>query len=234
MNPFRSSRQHRVRRGGAGPRVGPALERLEDRALLTGGAGDTFAVVAGTIARPGGTAAVHLTIDQAHFRLPRQAFTLGVDVAPDAGSGLLPLIASVDDPHGNLIPQTFTSIYDPHLSHLAVASGQATRAALTPVSFFPGAPGKPATYTANVEAQGNSSGSFHFSFYLPGDANGDGVVNQADLRITERASGSRAGQARYNANADVNRDGRIGKIDISYVEQNMGVRIVAAPQVGIG
>jgi hypothetical protein len=211
---------------------GLGLERLEERALLTGGAGDNFAVVAGSIDKPNGSAAITLTIDPGHFRLPRQAFTLGVDVAPDTGSGLLPLIASVDDPHGNLIPQTFTSIYDPHLSHLAVASGKATRAALTPVTFFPDSPGKPATYTVNVEAQGNSSGKFHFSFYLPGDANGDGVVNATDLRLTQQANGSRVGQARYNPNADVNRDGRIGKIDVSYVEQNRGVQILASPVVG--
>jgi hypothetical protein len=225
MNPFRSSLARR-------PRAGFALERLEERALMTGGAGDTFAIVAGTIDRPGGTSTVQLTLDPAHFTLPRGVLALGVDIAPDAGSGLKPLIASVDDPHGNLIPQTFGSIYDPHLSHLAVASGQATRAVLTPVGFFPSDPLKPATYTVNVQAEGNSSGTFHLSFYLPGDANGDGVVNQADLRLTRRLFGAHAGQPRYSLGADVNRDGRIGKIDVAYVEQNMGVRTNLSPGGG--
>jgi hypothetical protein len=216
MDWFRSKGRRREARLG--------LEPLESRALLTGGS-DTFSVVSGVIDKPGGTASIPITIDSAHFTLPRQSLTLGVDVTPDPGSGLKPLISSVDDPHGNLIPQTFSSIYNPHLSHYAVASGEATRAVLTPVSFFPSQPGTPDTYTVNVTAQGNTSGSFHLEFYLPGDANGDGVVNQADLKLTKQLNGSHVGEPKYNINADVNRDGRIGKIDIAYVEQNMGVRI---------
>jgi len=218
MIPFRTSHPRRRRRGFG-------FDRLEPRALLTGGAGDTFSVVPGTIPQAGGTATVAFTLDPAHFTLPHQSLALGVDITPKPGSSLKPLISSIDDPHGNLIPQAFSSIYNPHLSHLAVASGAATRAVLVPVSFFPSAPGKPAAYTVNVAAEGNSSGGFLLSFYLPGDANGDGVVNQADLRLTRSALGTHVGQPGYNPSADVNRDGRIGKIDIAYVEQNMGVRI---------
>ena len=216
MDGFRSHGRRR--------KVGFGLEPLESRALLTGGV-DTFSVVSGVINTPGGTTSIPITIDSAHFTLPRHSLTLGVDVTPDPGSGLLPLISSVDDPNGNLIPQTFSSIYNPHLSHYAVASGEATRAVLTPVSFYPNQPGKPATYTVNVTAQGKSSGGFQLQFYLPGDANGDGVVNQADLKLTKQLNGSHVGEPNYNVNADVNRDGRIGKIDIAYVEENMGVRI---------
>src|SRR5438874_1726224 len=121
---FRSScRRHRK------TVLGP--EPLETREPLTGGH-NSFAIVSGVIDRPGGTSATQFTIDPAHYTLPRHTLTLGVDVTPDANSDLKPLISSVDDPHGNLIPQTFSSIYDPHLSHYAVASGAATRAVLTP------------------------------------------------------------------------------------------------------
>jgi hypothetical protein len=217
MKRFRSTLR-RLRKTQFGP------EPLESRELLTGGH-DSFSIVSGLIDKPGGTAAIPITIDAAHFTLPRHTMTLGVDVTPDPGSGLKPLISSVDDPSGNLIPQTFSSIYNPHLSHYAVASGQATRAVLTPVSSFPSGPNKPATYVVNVTAQGNTSGAFHLDFYLPGDANGDGVVNQADLKLTRQLNGTRVGDPSYDVNADVNRDGRIGKIDVSYVEQNMGVRV---------
>jgi hypothetical protein len=217
MDSFRSNSRRR-RKTGFCP------EALESRELLTGGH-DTFSIVSGVIDKPGGTAAISLTIDAANYTLPRHSFTLGVDVTPDPGSGLKPLISEVDDSHGNLIPQTFSSIYDPHLSHLAVASGQATRAVLTPVSFFPSDPNRPATYVVKVTAQGNTSGNFHLDFYLPGDANGDGVVDQADLRLTRQANGSHPGDPSYNLNADANRDGRIGKIDLAYVQQNMGVRV---------
>jgi hypothetical protein len=222
MSPFRSLPRRR-RKMEFGP------ERLETRALLTGGAGDTFAIIPGTIDKPGGTAAIQFTIDPAHFTLPRHTFTLGIDVVPGPNSGLKPLITSVDDPHGNLIPQTFSSIYDPHLSPLAVASGQGTRAVLTPVSFYPNNPNKPATYVVNVTAEGNTSGTFQLDFYLPGDADGDGVVDQADLQLTRRAFGSHPGDPNFNVNADVNRDGRIGRIDLAYVQQNMGVSTTVSP-----
>jgi hypothetical protein len=213
-------------------RIWYGLERLEARELLTAGAGDTFAIAHGTIDQPGGTATVQLTIDAAHFTLPRHSFALGVDVAPSSGSGLLPRIASVDDPSGNLIPQTFSSIYNPHLGYLAVARGEATRAVLTPVSYSLAGPSKPATYTVNLQAEGNSTGGFTVSFYLPGDANGDGVVNQADLKLTRQLNGSHLGDSKYNLSADVNRDNRIGKIDIAYVEQNMGVATNLSPAAG--
>jgi hypothetical protein len=222
MNRFRSSLRGRRK-------TGYGLEPLETRELLTAGVGDSFAFVTGRIDKPGGTTAVSFTIDPAHFSLPRHTLTLGIDVAPAPNSGLLPLISSVDDPHGDLIPQTFTSIYDPHLSHLAVASGQATRAVLTPVSFYLHDSGRPATYVVNVTGEGNTSGPFQLDFYLPGDANGDGSVNKADLAATRQDYGSQAGDPSYTLAADVNRDGRIGQIDVAYVLQNMGVSTSITP-----
>ena len=52
------------------------------RALLSGGAGDTFALISGTIDKPGGTTAIQFTIDPAHFTLPRHTLALGIDVSP--------------------------------------------------------------------------------------------------------------------------------------------------------
>lgn len=206
-------------------------EALESRELLTGGAGNTFAIIPGSIDKPGGTAAVKFTIDPAHFKLPRRAFTLGIDVAPEPSSNLKPFIASVDDPHGNIVPQTFHSIYDPHLTHRQVANGQGTSAVLTPVTLFPHDPNKPATYTVNVVGESNSSGNFLLGFYLPGDANGDGTVDRSDLQIVKSELGVRANSPKYTLDADVNRDGRIGKIDLAYTLQNQGVSTDITPVV---
>src|SRR5262249_18209382 len=149
MNPFRSSNRRRAR-------VQLSAEALETRALLTGGAGNTFAIIPGTIDKPGDTVTVSFTIDPSHFTLPRKSLALGVDVAADPSApNLLPFIQSVTDPHGGLIPQTFHSIYDPHLSHKQVASGKGTSAVITPVKFFPDNPNKPATYTVQVTGEGS-------------------------------------------------------------------------------
>jgi hypothetical protein len=197
-------------------------EQLETRELLTGG-NNTFAIIPGTVSTANGTTAITFTISPSNFTLPRRALTLGIDVVAASGSTIKPLIASVDDPHGNLIPQTFHSIYDPHLSHYAVASGEGTSAVLTPVTLYPHGQTKPATYTVNVEAVGKTSGDFLLGFYLPGDANGDGTVNKADLQIVKSEQGVRSSSPNYNFYADANRDGRIGKIDLAYTLQNQGV-----------
>ena len=147
MNPSNSSSRRRRN-------LALGAEALESRELLTGGAGNTFAIIPGSITTAGGTTAIKITIDTTHFTLPRRAFTLGIDVVPASGSNVKPFILSVDDPHGNLIPQTFHSIYDPHLTHVQVANGQGTSAVLTPITLFPHNPNKPATYTVNVDGEG--------------------------------------------------------------------------------
>src|SRR5262245_33016332 len=64
----------------------PAGEHLEPRSLLTGGAGNIFALVSNTIEAPGGAAAHTFTIDPANFKIAKRSMTLGIDVAPMSGS----------------------------------------------------------------------------------------------------------------------------------------------------
>jgi hypothetical protein len=209
----------------------PQPELLEGRSLMTGGVGDTFAMIPGTISQAGGTTSISITIDPSAFTMPKGKMTIGIDIAPQSGSSVAPLIKSIDDPHGNVVPQAFTSIYNPHLSHAAVGAGAGTRAVLVPITQFPGQPARPTTYTVNVEAQSKTSGSFLLDFYLPGDANGNGTVEQTDLNIIRSVFGARAGQPTYNFDADVNRDGRIGPIDLAVARENLGVRTNVLPIV---
>src|SRR5207248_386682 len=46
-------------------------------------------------------------------------------------------------------------------------------------------------------------------FRLAGDANGDKKVNSSDLTIVNNAFGKSSGQAGFNANADLNVDGKV-------------------------
>lgn len=52
---------------------------------------------------------------------------------------------------------------------------------------------------------------------VPGDVNGDGVVNCADLAIVKAAFGTMLGEAGYDARADVNGDGVVNVLDLATV-----------------
>lgn len=211
--------------------VSPNPEVLESRSLMTGGAGDTFALVPGTVANPGGTAQIPITLDPSLFHLPKGRMVLGIDVVPKNGSTVEPLISKIENAHGQIVSQAIHTIYNPHLSHSAVARGAGTRAVLAPLTTFPHQPTRPVTYTVNIQGVNRTSGDFLIGFYLPGDANGDGVVDQSDVQLVKSLLGAKAGDNRYNFDADVNRDGRIGPIDVAYTTQNLGVQTVVSPLV---
>jgi hypothetical protein len=221
MNPPNSSSRRRTQ-------AQPRAEALESRSLLTGGTGNTLAIIPATISQPGGTAVVSFTIDPKLFTAPKGAFALGIDVAPAGSSTVQPYIKSVNNPQNQIIPQAFHSIYNPHLSHGAVARGVGTRAVLTPVVVDPT---KTLTYSVTIQGQNHTSGNVLVGFYLPGDATGDGVVDQSDIAAIKAALHSRAGQNNYNFDADANRDGRIGSIDLAYAEQNLGVSTTVSPVI---
>ena len=205
-------------------------EMLESRRLLTGGFGNTFAIARTTIPDTNGTAQVSYTIDPTLFTLPKRKFALGIDVAADSNSTAQALITSVNDSTGAVVPQTFHSIYDPHLTHAQVAAGSGTSAVITPAKLFPNR-NDPVTYTVTTTAKNNTSGPVLVGFFLPGDANGDGKVDQTDIATIKSELGSVSGDSRYTFDADTNRDGRIGLIDLVAARQNLGVATTVTPVV---
>jgi hypothetical protein len=209
----------------------PCAEALEGRSLLSAGVGDTFALIPATIAKPGGTTAVQFTINPSEWTLPRHALTLGIDVAAAPSSTVKPFIESIDNPHGAIVPQAFHSIYDPHVTHAQVANGAGTSAMIVPISLRPHDFQSPVTYTVNVQGQSNTSGAFLLDFYLPGDVNGDGAVNAQDIALVKQSLNSVAGDNRYNFDADANRDGRVGQIDLAFTRQNQGVATIVQPSL---
>ena len=52
---------------------------------------------------------------------------------------------------------------------------------------------------------------------VPGDVNGDGVVDCLDLELVKAAFGTKTGQTGFNASADVNHDGVVNVLDLSFV-----------------
>jgi len=57
---------------------------------------------------------------------------------------------------------------------------------------------------------------------IPGDVNGDKVVNIADLVSVALVFGTRVGGPGYNSNMDVNLDGIINILDLTYVAARFG------------
>ncbi len=186
MNPFKRAprRRHQVQ---------PGAEALETRQLLTGGAGNTFAIIPSTIDTPNGTVSVSFTLDQTHFTRPKGKVAMGIDVVPDPAGTLKPLISSVTDPHGDVVPQTIHAIYDPTVKHRQVANGRTTSAVISPITSFPSDATAPVTFTTQVQSTAKTTGKFLLGFYLPGDANGDGSVDKADLKIVKAQRGGQSG-----------------------------------------
>ncbi len=85
--------------------------------------------------------------------------------------------------------------------------------------------------TASTTSGTATNGDYLLGYYLPGDADGDGIVNQNDLRAIAAAMGSKAGDARYNFEADANRDGKIDSKDLALAKQNLGVQTKIQPSV---
>src|SRR5215212_1661697 len=75
-------------------RAVPSPEALETRSLLTGGAGNTFALVPGTIAQAGGAVAQRFTIDPSHLSRSAGRPIIGIDITAQEPSQIDPRIAS--------------------------------------------------------------------------------------------------------------------------------------------
>ena len=101
------------------------------------------------------------------------------------------------------VPGTF--VYTPPASTiLAAGNSQALAVTFTPSDGvdYNGA-------TASVLINVNSR------VPIPGDLNGDGVVDCNDLNIIKAAFGKKAGQAGFDARADLNGDGIVNVVDLS-------------------
>ncbi len=73
-----------------------------------------------------------------------------------------------------------------------------------------------------VKGLDHTTGQYLLGFYLPGDANGDGTVNNTDITTIKSLIGDSATNSNYNFDADVNRDGIINHQDVKLAEQTLG------------
>ncbi len=77
-----------------------------------------------------------------------------------------------------------------------------------------------------VDLAGNPStmDTLPFTVTLPGDVNGDGVVDQLDIAAVEAAFGVRSGASGYHAPLDLNSDQIINAADLLWLYRHLGDR----------
>jgi hypothetical protein len=180
-----------------------------------------------TVGQAGGTAAVGFTISPDLFTVPRGKVVLGLDVSAQPGSNVSPRVNAVQDAQGRIHPVVH-AVYDPSVQS-QLGGKTETSAATVTISAPVRAHGKLVHDAVIVTGTNQSTGSLRLGFYLPGDANGDGVVTQSDIKAIRAAMGAKYGASNYNLSLDANRDGRIDAADVAIARRNLGVRTTVNP-----
>jgi hypothetical protein len=198
----------------------------------------------GTVSNPGQVSSLSFKIDPALFTPAANGRILvGIDVAsatpPSATantsnipvSTFKPQVISVTDASGRLIPiQHFR--YDPKIARANHLGSTPTTAAL--VMLKVPSSGQPATdYSVQIKGLQGSTGQYLVGFYLPGDANGKGVVNKTDITTIKTLMGDNATNKNYNFDADLNRDGIINRQDLQLGRENLGASTKVIPVVSV-
>lgn len=210
-------------------------EALEVREMMTGGVGDTFAILPATIKTAGGHTTVSFALDPKLFTSTKKgnkSFVLGIDVAANSSGTARPVVESVTTPDGKKLAVQHAT-FDPSVTRTGVqADNKMSSAALVTIPGLPTKAGK-TVYKVNIAATNKTSGDVLVGFYLPGDATGTGTVNQASINATQYAMGTNANDTtgKYSFDADANRDGRINKKDMKIVQQNVGIATTVSPVI---
>lgn len=234
MNKSASSRRKRAQ-------VAPAPESLETRDLMATGAGNTFALISGTLAQVSESNNVPVEVRRDQFSIGRnQTIILGVDVVGQRTSKLDPYIVSLEDRQGDPIKPPVVDTGGPSRSRPNPATTTTSTATQTPSSrnnaklfTVHGSNITNTGYEINVEVaakpQTTGTGGFIVGFYLPGDVNGNAMVDPQDLRLIRNAMNSP--QSQYLFDADADRDGKINRFDMQIARANLGAATTVQPLI---
>jgi hypothetical protein len=233
-----SNEMPRVRR-----RRGLTPELLEDRMVLSSGQGSTFAIVPAAITTAGQATSTSFKIDPSLFTPNAHGkLTLGIDVTAVGSRSasstsntptatVAPEVMSITSSTGQVIRAQHTHYYPKiaKANHLGNAPTSAVLFTIKP----PASGQAPATYTVQVKGLDHTTGQYLLGFYLPGDASGDGTVNQTDITTIKSLMNDTATNSNYNFDADVNRDGVINRQDVKLAQEAMGESTKVSPVVSV-
>ena len=170
-----------------------ASKRWKNARLMSAGMGNTFAIIPGAVDHGGPGLVGPVQGRPGQFTPARGARSSWGSTSPRIRSSTIkPQIVSVTNAErrqvaaaGPSLRSTATSIVKAN----KLARAPVSSAVLTTISVPEGRPA-PAIYTVQVKGHGRSTGNFLLGFYLPGDANGDGKVDQTDLQTIMSELGS--------------------------------------------
>jgi hypothetical protein len=214
-------RRHRPARPAGGRRQGreaqrPRQEGLERREVLNAAGSPPFAAIVGRIEAPARPAEVVFRLEPGRFVADRtMPMLLAMEAEPLPGSEADVRITHVVSLQGrntyNIVPRR-----GPMATNVAVPNV------------------RPTLYGVGVRGLDRSTGEFVLNVSLPGDADGDGVVDRTDMGRVRAAYGTTTGSRRYDSGADTNGDGRVGHFDYGLTHRNLGARAsVVVPDPGI-
>jgi len=118
---------------------------------------------------------------------------------------------------GNAPTGSVSFVVDGHIADVGML-GSTDQAVVISRSLSLGSHTISALYSGDQHNEASASTSVSVSVIaVPGDVNGDGVVDCLDLDLVKAAFGTKTGQAAFNPAADVNHDGVVNVLDLSYV-----------------
>jgi hypothetical protein len=202
-------------RHGSRPHLEFLEGRLQPSVALTPG---VLGLAEGLVSRPGMIAATTATVAPQNLTPDKHATLFGIFVQPAASSPLDPRIVAVEGSHGQRLPIFSGRPFRP------ADGGQASDQA---VAFVKAS--SPGTLMILVTGKNHTTGSYTVETTLPGDVNGDGQVNLADLNLFAKAYSSERGQTAYSPAADFNRNGLVNLYDAKMLEHNMTPRTPEIP-----
>jgi len=168
---------------------------------------NTIGIAVGSVIQPGGTSAAAVTVAPRNLTAAKRSTLFGIFVQPTTGSGLAPRIVGAQESNGrNLSLKQGRPYVAGRDDGLAAAFVKVDRAG--PLTIL-------------VAGQHHTVGGFQAVVTLPGDVNGDGTVNLADVTAFAAAYETQPGSPNYNAAADFNLNGIVNLYDAKALMQNM-------------
>ena len=204
-------------------------EGLEARQVLSGGAGNTIALIRGTIPDTGAKDTTNFILSPSHFTAPKGRITLGVDVVAATNSELAPVITGIQSAGGRVRSMVYRGPQGPKA--LVRASSDNTAHAVLANLKVPRGGHQSSNYAVTISAASNTQGDYLLGYYLPGDADGDGAVTKTDIQGIKSQLGKTVDDSDYAFDADANRDGRITRADLNLARQNLGAKTTISPDI---
>ena len=193
----------------------PSVETLELRSMMAALVpADTLGVVAASITAPGASGSGSVALSPATLAQGRPTTVVGISVTPAPGSSLRPSIVSVVGPAGERL-----SVYHP---------GQVGARAGGPATIFV-LDDRPGPVTVNVAGRSGTTGTFQLRVFLPGDVDGSGHVDLADLDELAVDYLATNGESNYNPAADPLQTGVIAQQDARLLLRNLSHPTPNAP-----